>query len=66
MTLLPEEIDLRVLIIEDNMDDVELLVHQLKKTFRSVHYIHVRNFKEYRETLPAFAEEETPLGQYKV
>lgn len=66
MTLLPEDIDLHVLIIEDNRDDVEILVHQLKKTFRSVHYIHVQNFKEYQETLPAFAEDKTPLGQYKV
>ncbi len=66
MTVLPEDIDLHVLIVEDNRDDVELLLYHLKNTFRSVHHTHVQNLREYREILPTFAESEAPVGHYKV
>jgi PAS domain S-box-containing protein len=66
MAILPEDTDLDVLIIEDNRDDIELLVYQLKKTFKSVRYTHIQNLREYREALPEFAESQSPPGQYKV
>lgn len=59
MTILPENTDLNVLIIEDNKDDTELLVYQLKKAFKSVHYTHIQNLKEYLEALRQVAESES-------
>ncbi len=59
MTILPENTDLNVLIIEDNKDDTELLVYQLKKAFKSLHYTHIQNLKEYLEALRQVAESES-------
>jgi PAS domain S-box-containing protein len=42
-----EAIKLNALIVEDNIDDLELNVYQLKKSFREVRYTHARNLKEF-------------------
>lgn len=46
-----ETIGLNALIVEDNIDDFELNVYQLKKSFREVRYTHARNFDEYLSAL---------------
>ncbi len=47
MAELPEHLKLNALMIEDNIDDLELVVYELKKAFDTVRYTHVQKFTEY-------------------
>ncbi len=51
MAELPEHLELNALIIEDNEDDLELLVYELKKAFASLRYVHAQSGSEYEAAL---------------
>ncbi len=51
MAELPEHLNLNALIIEDNEDDLELLVYELRKSFKAFRYAHVQSLSEYEAAL---------------
>jgi len=55
MAELPEHLKLNALIIEDNIDDLELVVYELKKAFDAVRYTHVQTFADYLAALEGSA-----------
>lgn len=51
MAELPEHLGLNALIIEDNIDDLELILYELKRSFGAVRYTHVQSSSEYLSEL---------------
>jgi len=66
MTIVPQETDLNILIVEDNRDDVDLLMYRLRKSFKSVSYTHVSTLEQYLEAIRKTVDRNIESAIYNV